>query len=108
MKKMCCLVLLISWTSELWAQSPFYQGKTVTMVAVASAGSLYDLYARLVAQFIGKHIPGNPNFMVQNMPGAGSIIGAPTIFITSPNPMGSPSERCSHRSISTRFKSSPK
>jgi tripartite-type tricarboxylate transporter receptor subunit TctC len=80
MKKMCCLVLLISWTSELWAQSPFYQGKTVTMVAVASAGSLYDLYARLVAQFIGKHIPGNPNFMVQNMPGAGSIIGANYIY----------------------------
>jgi tripartite-type tricarboxylate transporter receptor subunit TctC len=80
MKKMCCLVLLISWTSELWAQSPFYQGKTVTMVAAASAGSLYDLYARLVAQFIGKHIPGNPNFMVQNMPGAGSIIGANYIY----------------------------
>jgi tripartite-type tricarboxylate transporter receptor subunit TctC len=80
MKKMCCLVLLISWTSELWAQSPFYQGKTVTMVAVASAGSLYDLYARLVAQFIGKHIPGNPNFIVQNMPGAGSIIGANYIY----------------------------
>jgi tripartite-type tricarboxylate transporter receptor subunit TctC len=80
MKKMCCLVLLISWTSELWAQSPFYQGKTVTTVAAASAGSLYDLYARLVAQFIGKHIPGNPNFMVQNMPGAGSIIGANYIY----------------------------
>ena len=80
MKKLFWLVSLISWTSDLWAQSPFYQGKTVTVVAAASAGSLYDLYARLVAQFIGKHIPGNPNFIVQNMPGAGSIIGANYIY----------------------------
>ena len=80
MKKMFWLILFISWTSDLWAQSSFYQGKTVTVVAAASAGSLYDLYARLVAQFIGKHIPGNPNFIVQNMPGAGSIIGANYIY----------------------------
>ena len=59
---------------------PVLPGKTVTVVAAASAGSLYDLYARLVAQFIGKHIPGNPNFIVQNMPGAGSIIGANYIY----------------------------
>jgi tripartite-type tricarboxylate transporter receptor subunit TctC len=38
------------------------------------------LYARLLAQFMGKHIPGNPNFIVQNMPGAGSIIGANYIY----------------------------
>jgi tripartite-type tricarboxylate transporter receptor subunit TctC len=80
MKKMFWLVLLMSCSSELWAQSSFYQGKTVTLVAAASAGSLYDLYARLVAQFIGRHIPGNPNFIVQNMPGAGSIIGANYIY----------------------------
>ena len=80
MKKIFWLVVFVIWTSDLWAQSSFYQGKTVTVVAAASAGSLYDLYARLVAQFIGKHIPGNPNFIVQNMPGAGSIIGANYIY----------------------------
>ena len=80
MKKIFWLVVFVIWTSDLRAQSPFYQGKTVTVVAAASAGSLYDLYARLVAQFIGKHIPGNPNFIVQNMPGAGSIIGANYIY----------------------------
>jgi tripartite-type tricarboxylate transporter receptor subunit TctC len=63
-----------------WAQAPFYQGKTITVIAAASAGSAYDLYARLMAQFMGKHIPGNPNFIVQNMPGAGSIIGANYIY----------------------------
>jgi tripartite-type tricarboxylate transporter receptor subunit TctC len=80
MKKIFWLLVFVIWTSDLWAQSSFYQGKTVTVVAAASAGSLYDLYARLVAQFIGKHIPGNPNFIVQNMPGAGSIIGANYIY----------------------------
>ena len=80
MKKVFCLVVFLIWTSDLWAQGSFYQGKTVTVVAAASAGSLYDLYARLVAQFIGKYIPGNPNLIVQNMPGAGSIIGANYLY----------------------------
>lgn len=66
-----------------WAQSPFYQGKTITVIAAASAGSAYDLYARLMAQFMGKHIPGNPNFIVQNMTGAGSVIGANYLYNVS-------------------------
>jgi tripartite-type tricarboxylate transporter receptor subunit TctC len=80
MKKLLWLLILLIWTSELRAQSHFYQGKTITVVAAASAGSAYDLYARLMAQFMGKHIPGNPNFIVQNMAGAGSIIGANYIY----------------------------
>lgn len=71
---------LLAPPSNLGAQSPFYQGKTITVIAAASAGSAYDLYARLMAQFMGKHIPGNPNFIVQNMQGAGSIIGANYIY----------------------------
>jgi tripartite-type tricarboxylate transporter receptor subunit TctC len=66
--------------ANLWGQSSFYQGKTITVIAAASAGSAYDLYARLMAQFMGKHIPGHPNFVVQNMQGAGSIIGANYIY----------------------------
>ncbi len=71
---------LLAAPSNLWAQTPFYQGKTITVIAAASAGSAYDLYARLMAQFMGKHIPGNPNFIVQNMQGAGSIIGANYLY----------------------------
>jgi tripartite-type tricarboxylate transporter receptor subunit TctC len=71
---------VLTFPTNLWAQSSFYQGKTVTVIAAASAGSAYDLYARLMAQFMGKHIPGNPNFIVQNMQGAGSIIGANYIY----------------------------
>ena len=75
-----CLLAFLASQSNLWAQSPFYQGKTITVIAAASAGSAYDLYARLTAQFMAKHIPGNPNFVVQNMQGAGSIIGANYIY----------------------------
>ena len=70
-------------TTGARAQSPFYQGKTITVIAAASAGSAYDLYARLMAQFMGKHIPGNPSFIVQNMTGAGSIIGANYVYNVS-------------------------
>jgi tripartite-type tricarboxylate transporter receptor subunit TctC len=44
------------------------------------AGDLYDLYARALAQFMGKHIPGNPNIIVQNMPGAGHMIAANYLY----------------------------
>ena len=66
---------LLAWNSILQAQTPFYQGKTITLVAGTSAGSQYDAHARLIAQHWGKHIPGNPDFVVQNMPGAGSNRG---------------------------------
>ena len=72
---MIVLLLLLSLaftSSDAPAQSPYYQGKTVTVISTSSTGSAYDIYARLVAQFMGKHIPGNPSFIAQNMPGAGS------------------------------------
>ncbi len=50
----------------------FYKGKHIDLVIGYSPGGGYDLYARLVAQFMGKHIPGNPNIIPRNMPGAGS------------------------------------
>jgi tripartite-type tricarboxylate transporter receptor subunit TctC len=80
MKKYLLFLMGILWTAEAWAQNPFYQGKTITVLAAASAGSAYDLYARLMAQFMGKYIPGNPSFIVQNMTGAGSIIGANYLY----------------------------
>jgi tripartite-type tricarboxylate transporter receptor subunit TctC len=55
------------------AQESFYKGRTVTIVVGYSAGGGYDQYARLVARHLGRHIPGNPNVIVQNMPGAASM-----------------------------------
>src|SRR5690348_1129402 len=54
-------------------QDSFYRGKTVTIVVGYSAGGGYDQYARLVARHLGRHIPGQPSVVVQNMPGAASL-----------------------------------
>jgi tripartite-type tricarboxylate transporter receptor subunit TctC len=51
----------------------FYKGKTVRIIVGFSAGGGYDHYARVLARHIGRHIPGNPNVIVQNMPGAASL-----------------------------------
>jgi tripartite-type tricarboxylate transporter receptor subunit TctC len=81
MKKiMLAVFLLLTWNSDLHAQAPYYQGKTITIVVGTVAGDLYDLYARAIAQFMGKHIPGNPNIIVQNMPGAGHMIAANYLY----------------------------
>jgi tripartite-type tricarboxylate transporter receptor subunit TctC len=74
------LLTVLFWSDQLQAQTPFYQGKTVRLVAGTPAGSVYDLYARLVAQFIPKHIPGAPNIIVQNMPGVASMVAANYIY----------------------------
>jgi len=58
------------------AQEPFYRGKTVRIIVGASAGGGYDTYTRTIARHMGKHIPGNPVFVVENMPGAGFLISA--------------------------------
>ena len=54
----------------------FYKGRTISLIIGYSVGSGYDIYARLLARFIGKHIPGRPAVVAQNMPGAGSIKAA--------------------------------
>jgi tripartite-type tricarboxylate transporter receptor subunit TctC len=59
---------------------PFYKGKTITIVTGFSAGSIFDLVARATAQHWGKYIPGNPAIVVQNMPGAGSVVAANHIY----------------------------
>ena len=83
MKRHLFILMWLFFTPPAWAQAPFYEGKTITVIAGVSAGSAYDLYARLMAQFMGKHIAGNPTFVVQNMTGAGSIIGANYVYNVS-------------------------
>jgi tripartite-type tricarboxylate transporter receptor subunit TctC len=58
----------------------FYFGKTVRLVVGYAPGGGYDFYARLVARYMGKHIPGNPAFVVENMPGAGSLASANHLY----------------------------
>jgi tripartite-type tricarboxylate transporter receptor subunit TctC len=59
---------------------PFYEGKTIQIVVASGPGASTDIGARLVGRFLGKHVPGNPNTLVQNMPGAGGLIAANQIY----------------------------
>lgn len=58
----------------------FYQGKTIRFIVGFAAGGGYDLSARLVGRHMGKHIPGNPAIIVENMTGAGSLVAANQIY----------------------------
>ena len=62
------------------AVSDFYRGKTVTIIVGYTAGGGYDLYARALGRHMGKHLPGNPNFIVQNITGAGSLNAANHLY----------------------------
>jgi len=75
------------WNLErAWAQANFYQGKTIRMIIGYQPGDNHDLWARMYTRFLGKHIPGNPEFVAQNMPGAGSMIAANHVFnLTKPD-----------------------
>lgn len=64
--------------------SDFYKGKTIRVVIGYGAGGGYDLYGRLAAEFLGRHIPGNPTVVAQNMPGAGSFKAARFIYAAAP------------------------
>jgi tripartite-type tricarboxylate transporter receptor subunit TctC len=74
------LFLLLAWNSSLYAQTPFYEGKTVRIVVGFSAGGGYDVWARLMAPHWSKYVPGNPGFVVQNMTGGGSMIAANHVY----------------------------
>jgi tripartite-type tricarboxylate transporter receptor subunit TctC len=64
------------WGASADAQEPFYQGKTIRLIVGLAPGGGYDLYSRVIARQMGKHIPGNPTIVVENMTGAGSVIAA--------------------------------
>ena len=67
------------------AVAEFYAKRTLTIAVGFTPGGNYDLYARLVSRHIGRHIPGNPNVIVQNMPGAGSRRLANTLANVGPH-----------------------
>jgi tripartite-type tricarboxylate transporter receptor subunit TctC len=62
------------------AQSKFFEGKTVRIVVGFSAGGGYDTYSRAIGRHLGRHIPGKPTVIVENMPGAGSLIAANHLY----------------------------
>jgi tripartite-type tricarboxylate transporter receptor subunit TctC len=70
------------------AVAEFYRGRTVNLIVGYSSGGGYDTYARVVARHLGRHIPGNPSIVPQNMPGAGSLKAANYLFNVAPKDGG--------------------
>ena len=80
-----CLVLLVLYSFGLgrvgYAQGePFYKGKTINIVVGYNPGDAHDLWARAYARYMGRYIPGNPNLLVRNMPGGGTMIAANYVY----------------------------
>jgi tripartite-type tricarboxylate transporter receptor subunit TctC len=81
--RLLCLLaaFVIALTSEAFTQSEQdFKGKTIRLMIGTSTGGGVDLYARLVAQFLGRHLPGEPTIIPQNMPGASSLVAANYIY----------------------------
>ena len=81
------LALLAVWPSTASGQQSvedFYRGKKIDMIIGYSPGGTYDLYARLVARYLGSYIPGKPIIVPRNMPGAGSRAAANWVYNIAP------------------------
>lgn len=78
------LAILIAISSNASAEGNFFAGKTVTIIIPIGPGGAYDTYARLVARYLGRHIPGNPTVIAQNMPGAGGVIASNYVYNLAP------------------------
>ena len=74
------IILSLLAISPAAAQTPFYQGKTVQIRVGFAAAGAFDVWARVIANHLGKFVPGNPTFVVQNMTGGGSMIAANYIY----------------------------
>jgi tripartite-type tricarboxylate transporter receptor subunit TctC len=72
------IFLLQSFIAQ--AQTPYFKAKTIRIVTGYPAGDVNDLWPRLIAQHMTKYIPDNPNFVIQNMPGASSMIAANYVY----------------------------
>lgn len=80
----CSAIGLAAQPALAQSVESFYRGKTVTMVIGYPPAGANDVYARMAARHIGKHIPGTPSVVPRNMPGAGSLIAANHIFNVAP------------------------
>src|SRR4051794_11706267 len=78
------LALLAAMSAPTAAQAPNLAGKNVTMIIGSGTGGIFDLWGRLVARHIGKHLPGKPTVVSQTMPGAGSFNAANYIYNAAP------------------------
>jgi tripartite-type tricarboxylate transporter receptor subunit TctC len=69
-------LLLEPNTNVKGQEQPFYQGQSIKIIVGFTSGGFYDRWSRLLARYVPKYLPGNPEMIVQNMPGAGGLIAA--------------------------------
>ncbi|HWO43335.1 MAG TPA: tripartite tricarboxylate transporter substrate-binding protein [Candidatus Eisenbacteria bacterium] len=74
------LALSLLWLTPAYAGAPFYEGKSIRLIVGFSAGGGFDTYSRVIARHMGKHIPGNPAIVVENMTGAASLVAANHVY----------------------------
>jgi tripartite-type tricarboxylate transporter receptor subunit TctC len=74
----------LTWSAAAQSVAEFYAGRHINLIVGSSAGGGYDTQARLMARHLGKHIPGTPTIVVQNMPGAGSLTATNYMFNAAP------------------------
>ena len=74
----------LSRTASAQSVEDFYKGKTVTVMIGYGPGGTDDVWARLIAKYMGEHIPGKPNIVATNVPGAGSLLLANQVYNTQP------------------------
>ena len=77
-------ILLSAVSVRAQPVADFYRGKTLRMLIGYGPGGGYDIYGRLVAEFLPRHLPGNPTIVAQNMPGAGSFVAAKYMYDVAP------------------------
>jgi len=76
--------MLLAFGAHAQTSSDFYKGKQIRMIIGHPAGNDYDLAGRFLARYLGKHIPGEPTIVVQNMPAAASIAAANFLYAQAP------------------------
>ena len=74
------LALGLLLTVPAFAAAPYYEGKSIRLIVGFSAGGGFDTYSRLIGRHMGKHIPGNPSIVVENMTGAASLVAANHVY----------------------------
>ena len=77
-------VPLAPFGAQAQGAADFYRGKTINLYVAFPTGGGYDIYSRLAARYMSKHVPGNPNIVVQNMPGAGGMKAANFLYDVAP------------------------
>lgn len=83
---LACVTLTMVFSQSINAETTadFYRGKTITLSVGYSPGGAYDAVARILAQYMPKYIPGNPNIVVRNAPGAGTLVLANQLYNVAP------------------------